>query len=332
MHTLLTRQGGRRLAGWVGPERRTRLSSPNACPGTEGVLVRFLLRVNEVYQSQRKRLVMKSDVLMTWLAELDIRLGAVMEKWGLFCLRVGVGVVYFWFGILKPFGLSPADDMVLRTTYWIPIPHFLVVLGIWEMAIGICFVFPQLLRAGIILLFLHLPGTLLPFLLLPQETFQTFPYVLTLEGQYIVKNVVLAAAGLVIGGAIRHRLLGFSRFAPDEFNSLIHLAQWTTASPGVVLAQEGHKPERLFLIHTGLVSIRRGEEEVAQMGPGRFVGEMSFMTGGTASASVRVLESARLMYWDQHELTHLLGKDAKLQHAFFASVNLDLVEKLQIKH
>ena len=244
-------------------------------------------------------------------------------------LRFGIGIIYFWFGTLKLLGVSPAEQLVLRTTYWIPIPHFYDVLGVWETAVGVCFLVPPLLPIGIILLFLHLPGTLLPFLLEPHQVFSVFPYALTFEGQYIVKNVALAAAGLVVGGAIRHRELGFSRFLPDEFNSLLHLARWSNASAGEVVVQEGEIPDRVWLIHSGCVSAFSGDKEIAQCGPGQFLGEMSFVTGAAANASLRTKEDTRLMYWERQALDELFASNAKLQHAFMAGVNRDLVEKLR---
>ena len=124
------------------------------------------------------------------------------ERNGLLLLRLAMGIVFVWFGALKPFGLSPASDLVAKTTFWIPIEDFCCVLGYWEVLIGFCFLCKPLLRLGLIMLAIHIPGTLLPMVMLPEEVYVSFPFVLTLEGQYIVKNLVLISAALVIGGKI----------------------------------------------------------------------------------------------------------------------------------
>ena len=126
-----------------------------------------------------------------------------MWRWGVPALRISLGVIFIWFGALKPLGLSPAQGLVERTVFWFPADVFVPILGVWEMAIGVCLIVPPLIRVGILLLFLQMPGTALPLVLLPEVCFQHFPFALTLEGQYIIKNLVLISAGLVIGGSVR---------------------------------------------------------------------------------------------------------------------------------
>ena len=70
------------------------------------------------------------------------------------------------------------------------------------MLIGICLLFPPLIRIGLGLLALQMPGTFLPLILLPEVCFISIPFDLTLEGQYIVKNLVLIGAGLVVGSKL----------------------------------------------------------------------------------------------------------------------------------
>jgi len=126
-------------------------------------------------------------------------------------LRIGLGVVFIWFGVLKPLGVSPAADLVARTVYWGVDPAwFIPVLGWWEVAIGVCLIDPGrwlgmgrwMTRAGILLMFLQMPGTFLPLVLLPDVSWQSAG-VPTLEGQYIIKNLVLIGAALYLGGRVR---------------------------------------------------------------------------------------------------------------------------------
>jgi uncharacterized membrane protein YkgB len=135
---------------------------------------------------------------------IDTRVTRWMARSGIPILRVALGVVFFWFGALKLVpGLSPAEDLVLATVPFLPGRTFMVILAIWEMAIGLGFLTGRALRITILLLFLQMPGTLSPILLLPERVFTVFPFGLTLEGQYIVKNLVLIAAALVIGATVR---------------------------------------------------------------------------------------------------------------------------------
>jgi uncharacterized membrane protein YkgB len=137
------------------------------------------------------------------VAAVDRAISDWMDRWSVPVLRVALGVVFVWFGALKVFGVSPAGELVARTVYFLPPEVFVPVLGVWEVLIGLTFLYRPLIRVGILLLFLQMPGTFLPMVLLPDVVFATFPYALTVEGQYIVKNLVIIGAALVVGGTVR---------------------------------------------------------------------------------------------------------------------------------
>ena len=146
--------------------------------------------------------------MFDWFDGIDHRIAGTMEKYGILLLRISLGIIFIWFGALKLFdGLSPAEMLVKRTVYWFSPDIFFPILGVWEVLIGVGLLFRALLRPALLLLFLQMPGTLLPLVLLPDVCFTAFPYGLTLEGQYIVKNLVLISAALVVGGTVRHRKL-----------------------------------------------------------------------------------------------------------------------------
>lgn len=126
-----------------------------------------------------------------------------LQTYGLTALRLALGVTFIWFGGLKPFGLSPAQDLVAATVYWSEPEIIVPLLGLWEVAIGICLLFPPLTRIGLGLLALQMPGTFLPLVLLPEVCFTVFPLGLTLEGQYIVKNLVIIGAALIVGSTVK---------------------------------------------------------------------------------------------------------------------------------
>lgn len=120
-------------------------------------------------------------------------------------LRVSLGIVFLWFGVLKFFpGLSPAEVLATRTiqtlTLGVVEPSLSQpMLAIWEVLIGLGLITNRFLGATVGLLIVQMLGTFTPLILFPQETWTQFPIVPTLEGQYILKNIVLLSAGLVIG-------------------------------------------------------------------------------------------------------------------------------------
>ncbi|MER3554930.1 MAG: hypothetical protein C4331_11435 [Meiothermus sp.] len=147
------------------------------------------------------------------LDRLDRRITRWMAHNSLLILRVCLGIVFFWFGFLKFFpGLSPAQELATRTievlSFGLVKPALsLPLLAGWESLIGLGLILGGregwVMRATLLLLFLQMLGTLTPLFLFPGEVFTRVPYAPTLEGQYIIKNIVLVAAGLVIGATVR---------------------------------------------------------------------------------------------------------------------------------
>ena len=147
------------------------------------------------------------------LAERFDSVDRTVTRWmavhGITILRWSIGVIFIWFGALKLFpGLSPADQIATETTMALTlgvIDEDLARLGLafLELTIGIGLVAGKFLRLTLLLLFLQMAGTLTPLILFPEEIWTNFPFVLTLEGQYIAKNAVLISAGFVIGATVR---------------------------------------------------------------------------------------------------------------------------------
>ena len=135
--------------------------------------------------------------------EADQKIADWMYRYGRFFLRISLAIIFIWFGALKVFSLSPAQDLVAKTVYWFDPKVFIPILGWWEVLIGVCLLFKTLMRTAIFLLFMQMCGTVLPLFILPKVCFPSIPFGLTLEGQYIVKNIVIISAALVIGGTVR---------------------------------------------------------------------------------------------------------------------------------
>jgi uncharacterized membrane protein YphA (DoxX/SURF4 family) len=140
---------------------------------------------------------------------IDTAITRWMARYGVVLLRISLGIVFFWFGVLKFFpSLSPAQDLATRTievlTFGIVKPELsLPLLAAWECLIGLGLITGRFMRATLLLLFVQMAGTITPIFLFPAEAFTQFPYAPTMEGQYIIKNLVLISAGLVIGATVR---------------------------------------------------------------------------------------------------------------------------------
>ena len=124
-----------------------------------------------------------TDHFVTWFA-----------RWSLF-------TVYFWFGILKVFDVSPANPLVSalleRTLPFVTFEQFIVVLGLFEMVIGVLFLVPKLQKGALALFGAHLIMITAPFVLLPAIAWQHW-FVPTLEGQYMIKNILMVALVLTL--------------------------------------------------------------------------------------------------------------------------------------
>ena len=140
---------------------------------------------------------------------IDRRITAALARFGVPMVRLALGLVFLWFGALKFFpGLSPAQDLAARTievlSGGLVQPAVSVpVLAAWECLIGLGLLSGRFLRATLLLMAVQMAGTFAPLLLFPAETFNHFPYAPTLEGQYIIKNVVLIAAAMMVGATVR---------------------------------------------------------------------------------------------------------------------------------
>jgi uncharacterized membrane protein YkgB len=139
------------------------------------------------------------------ILKLDHEIRERMRAAGEPAARISLFIVFFWFGILKPLGVSAAEPLVLKTVDWMPLltaRQWLHVIGWWEVVIGVSFLIQRTTRLAIGLLFLQMGGTFMPLFILPEITFQEggIPFLPTLEGQYIIKNIVIISAAMVIGG------------------------------------------------------------------------------------------------------------------------------------
>jgi len=135
------------------------------------------------------------------------RLTHWITSYSVVVLRLSLGGIFCWFGLLKFFpALSPAEALATRTLATLTLgyltPHLAMpLLALWETAIGLGLLLGVCPCITLALLFLHMGGTFTPLVLFPHEVFAHIPYAPTFEAQYILKNVVLISAGCVIGAS-----------------------------------------------------------------------------------------------------------------------------------
>jgi uncharacterized membrane protein YkgB len=141
--------------------------------------------------------------------QIDRIITSWMADKGIMLLRISIGIIFLWFGVLKFFpGLSPAEGLAIDTIKLLTfgfVPEHIIIYGLasWDTLIGLGLVFKVFMRETLLLLYLQMLGTLSPIFLFPNEVFTHFPYALTLEGQYIFKNMVVISAGIVLGATVR---------------------------------------------------------------------------------------------------------------------------------
>jgi uncharacterized membrane protein YkgB len=148
-----------------------------------------------------------SNRLNSRLDQLDRVATRLMAQYGLRLLSVSMGLVFVWFGALKlQSGVSPAEPLIRDTLDFLPgslIDPLIMLLAVWEVAIGIGFLSGKAKWIVLILLLLQMGSAMSPLILAPERLWETFPLVWTLEGQYVFKDIILISAGLVIGATNR---------------------------------------------------------------------------------------------------------------------------------
>jgi uncharacterized membrane protein YkgB len=140
------------------------------------------------------------------LHQFDRTATRLMNRYGLRLLSISMGLVFVWFGTLKLVGMSPAEPLIRDTLDFLPgtlVNLLILLLALWEVAIGIGFLSGRAKRVVLIMLLLQMVGAMSPLILAPERLWETFPFVWTLEGQYVFKDIVLISGGLAIGATHR---------------------------------------------------------------------------------------------------------------------------------
>lgn len=134
---------------------------------------------------------------------IDRLVSRTTERLGHGAHRWGIALFFVWLGLLKVFGQKTTTSLIAHTVY-LGEPELMVpLLGWWEVTIGVCLMVRPLVRLAILLLVIRLPGTVMALVLKSDICFAGSPLLPTPEGQYLIKDVVLFSAALLIGGTVR---------------------------------------------------------------------------------------------------------------------------------
>jgi len=147
----------------------------------------------------------RPDLLGRIVRPLNRQIGPFERSYGLACLRYSLAIVFFWFGIIKPLGRTPATLLVGETLAatpvlqeFVPFWVFMPVLGYWEALVGIAFLFRRTIKIAVACMMIQMASTFVPLLVVPSLTFDTWPVVPTTAGFYVIKNFVLMTSGLTV--------------------------------------------------------------------------------------------------------------------------------------
>jgi putative oxidoreductase len=122
------------------------------------------------------------------------------RKYSIKFLRISLGIVFLWFGILKLLGVSPVEFMIKKTYDFVPFSPLIIVLGIWESLIGLGLILHIFIRTTLFLLWIFVLGVFTSIFFHPELFFNGNPLYLTLEGEFMLKNLIILAASIVIAG------------------------------------------------------------------------------------------------------------------------------------
>lgn len=145
------------------------------------------------------------SVLSGRVKKFDHWLIATSLRYAHWLHRISLGVLFIWFGLLKPLGHKTTTSILAHAVYWGDPETIVLILGWWEVAIGVCLLIRPLVRVAVLLLVIRLPGIILAFVLKTEICFYSFPFAPTPEGQYLIKDLVIFIATLAIAGSLRDK-------------------------------------------------------------------------------------------------------------------------------
>jgi putative oxidoreductase len=176
----------------------------------------------------------------TGLARLVSRaeaLGQAASRYTIPLMRISLGVVYIWFGALKVFDATPVGQLVARTLPFLPEKFVVPALGVFEVLLGLGLIVGRYLGIVALLMCGHLSGTFLVLVTQPQEAFlHGNPLMLSMTGEFVVKNIVLITAGLLLATRPRVPEPRHARRRADEAANVVDVVDVVDVAPAVEAA------------------------------------------------------------------------------------------------
>ena len=121
----------------------------------------------------------------------------------------------------------------------------------------------------------------------------------------------------------------FSNFNRVEFAKLMRSGQWETVDKNITLTTQNEVPKKLYFIQNGTVSIMKNTHEIAKISDGNFIGEMSLVNNGSASATTITRTRTQVITWDRQSLEKLLTRNPTLSILLKHSISVDLTKKIK---
>lgn len=122
----------------------------------------------------------------------------------------------------------------------------------------------------------------------------------------------------------------FHLLTPVEFAKLLRSGSWETFAPNTSIIQEGERPEALVLLYNGVARVQRNKDNRSmELRDGAFIGEMSMVTNGEASANVVAESEIKAFTWPRASLEKLFSANPNLKSSFQAVIASDMAQKLR---
>lgn len=165
-------------------------------------------KIVDPLNSIRRKILSVINYLRVMYDRADEKAIELMTSQGLRLVRISLGIIFLWFGLLKLIGVTPVANLVQVVIYWIPATVSVPLVGLFEMILGFGLLSGLALRLTLLLLWLHLAGTFSVLVIRPDLAFQSGnPLFLTTEGEFVVKNLVLITGGIAVGSTVRRNHL-----------------------------------------------------------------------------------------------------------------------------
>ncbi|MBU1100753.1 MAG: popeye domain-containing protein [Bacteroidetes bacterium] len=127
----------------------------------------------------------------------------------------------------------------------------------------------------------------------------------------------------------RLHLLVFRSLKHKEMLKLLSLAQWQTIGKGEKIIEKGAVIDNLYLLFRGEAEVESDGKIRAHLRDGRFMGEMSYITGQPTSANIIATEDTRYLSWTKESLNKFFVKNSTIKNVMQAILGYDMAEKLK---